>query len=89
MAKKIRLKGPGYSVDLLLDGFEKLRTLPAVEADLLERGQRIAEACGEGYEAELAPSARRARVTVFARSIPAQVREARENNLVRKLDAGR
>jgi hypothetical protein len=67
-------------------GFRKLRTLPKVQADLLRRGERIAQASGPGYRAEAAPSKNRARVTVFP-DTPQAVRDNAENNtLVRNLD---
>lgn len=78
-----------WDVKLNIPGFVELRTSQKVEDHLLKLGQRVADACGEGYKAEVAPSKRRARVTVFPDSNAARLREASQNNLVRNLDAAR
>lgn len=67
-------------------GFRKLRTLPAVRADLLRRGRRVAEASGPGYKAEEAPSKNRARVVVYPDTRAAIEDNAANNTLIRNLD---
>ena len=70
--------------------FRALRTSEAVQADLAERAKRIAEAAGEGFAVGDGESARnRARASVVAVSPAAREKNARENTLLRALDAGR
>jgi hypothetical protein len=70
--------------------FRDLRTSDAVQADLAERAQRIADAAGDGYEVGDGEVARnRARASVVAVTEQARADNARNNTLLRALDAGR
>jgi hypothetical protein len=70
--------------------FRELRTSEAVQADLAERAKRIADAAGEGFEVGDGEAARnRARASVVAVTAQAQAENARNNTLLRALDAGR
>lgn len=80
MSKKIKLSNKG---------FRALRTSPRVKQDLWERGKRIAEAAGDGFEASESPSKNRARVTVGTRTYKARRKQSKENALQRALNAGR
>lgn len=71
--------------------FRELRTLPAVVKDVEARAEKIAAACGDGFEVRSdLPSGRgRARAAVVTTSVPAMVRNARDHTLLGNLDAGR
>lgn len=70
--------------------FRELRTHEAVQRDIAERAQRVAEAAGEGFEARTTENPRnRARAAVVAVTARAEVIAARDNVLIRALDAGR
>ena len=72
-----------------LAAFRELRTDPAVEADILRRAQAVADACGEGFEAELmAESKTRARAIVKPVTFKAMRQNSTENTILRSLDAG-
>lgn len=80
MSKKLKLNNAG---------FRALRLEPGVKQDLWNRGKRIAEAAGDGFEAHESPSKNRARVTVGTRSHKARRKQAKENVLQRALTSGR
>lgn len=71
--------------------FRELRTQPAVVADIEARAERIAAACGDGFEvrSEVAGGRGRARSVVLATTLRAMVRNARDHTMLRNLDAGR
>lgn len=72
-----------------LAAFRELRTDPAVEADILRRAQAVADACGEGFEAELmAQSKTRARAIVKPVTHAAIRQNSTENTILRNLNAG-
>lgn len=76
-------------------GFAELRNSPEVMGDLDRRALRIARAAGEGFEARLSQRgssfarAPRARASVGTTDIRSRRRNARDNILMRALDAGR
>jgi hypothetical protein len=70
-------------------GVRDLLRSPGVERDLRERANRIAQAAGEGYEADSAIGSKRARATVWTATPEAMLIEATEHRLLRALDAGR
>ncbi len=73
-----------------VSAFEALRKDPAVEADVHRRARAVADAAGEGFEAfPSIPARRRARAAVVPVTVEAQIRNARDNTLLRSLDAGR
>lgn len=72
-----------------LTGFEALRRSPGVAADLRRRADAIAEACGDGFVAESGQGRTRARAEVIAASGRARRVNARDNTILRNLDAGR
>jgi hypothetical protein len=76
-------------VNLNSAGVRDVLRSPGVERDLRERANRIAQAAGEGYEADSAIGAHRARATVWTGTPEAMVLEATEHRLLRALDAGR
>lgn len=80
MAAKIRWNLPA---------FRKLRTDPAVQADILRRAEKIAEAAGDGFKAVQSPARNRARAAVVAVTPEAVARNARDQSLLKALDAGR
>lgn len=70
--------------------FNQIRTLPAVQADVNARAERIAAACGDGFEAfPTQGPRRRARAAVVAVTAEAKARNARDNTILRNLDSGR
>lgn len=70
-------------------GIRALLRSPAVAQDLLRRAQRIAAAAGPGYEASVNVGPNRARASVITAS-PAAIRDnAKNQTLLRSLDAGR
>ena len=72
-----------------LDGFAELRTAPGVRADLRKRAERIADACGEGFEVlERQVPRKRARRLIAPVTYEAAVRNAKSNVLINNLDAG-
>ena len=72
-----------------LAGFRELRTSAPVEADILRRAQAVADACGEGFEAELmAESKTRARAIVKPVTYAAMRQNSTENTILRNLNAG-
>ena len=72
-----------------LAAFRELRTDPGVEADILRRAQAVADACGDGFEAELmAESKTRARAIVKPVTHAAIRQNNAENTILRNLNAG-
>lgn len=69
--------------------FRELRTQPKVQADIVERAERIAEACGAGFEVRASEPRNRARAVVLTVEPAAMVRNARDHTLLSNLDAGR
>lgn len=70
--------------------FNQLRTSAAAQADVAARAERIAAACGEGYEAAITENPRRrARAAVIAITPEAKADNARNQTLIRNLEAGR
>lgn len=76
-------------IELNHDGVAKLLKSAGVQADLKRRGDAIAEAAGEGMEADAAIGATRARATVRTATPAAMEREATDRALTRAIDAGR
>ena len=76
-------------IDFNMQGFEDLRRDPAVQADIDARAARIAGQAGEGYEAGSFQGRRRYRGSVITAGFKAQLDNARNNTLLRSLDAGR
>lgn len=72
-----------------LKAFREVRTSPEMTADVARRVNAIAAAAGEGYEAETETLPTRARGAVYTRSAEAIYDNAKNNTLVRSLDAGR
>ncbi|CAM3953253.1 hypothetical protein NONI108955_01225 [Nocardia ninae] len=75
------------------NGQYNLRRAPGVVRDGEARGRRVKAAAGEGFEMTSRQGARhpqgRWRVTIFARTIKAARRNAKDNTLVKALNAGR
>ena len=76
-------------IKLNLKGFEQLRRSPGVKADLRRRADAIAEACGDGFVAASGEGRTRSRAAVIAAHTRARHVNARDNTLIRNLDAGR
>ena len=73
-----------------IDAFRQIRLEPKVAADVHDRAERIASAAGDGYEAFPTQSPRnRARAAVVTTSMKAIRDNARNQTLLRNLDAGR
>lgn len=72
-------------------GFREARTSPKVLAELVKRAERIAAASGEGFEVDsgVTGGRGRARASVRTATRAAVVKNARDNTLLRNLDAGR
>lgn len=68
---------------------EELRRLPKVKADLKRRADNIAAACGDGYVANSGEGKTRSRASVVTATGKAMRDNAKNNTLVRNLDAGR
>lgn len=70
--------------------FREIRLLPAVDADVQDRADRIADAAGAGYEARRTDNPRnRARAAVVTTNRRAMLDNARHQTLLRSLDSGR
>lgn len=74
--------------------FEQLRKDPRVVADLKARADRIAAACnahveGDGYEGSVQEGRNRAHGSVITTDFESMADNARNQRLVRNLDAGR
>jgi cytochrome c556 len=62
---------------------------PEVKRDLERRAKRIADAAGEGFEADSETGTNRARATVWTDTFEAMRAEATDRALTRSIDAGR
>lgn len=83
MASKVRLKFNNPA-------FAQLRTEPGVRADIKARAESVAEAAGEGVEVLPIQEPRsRARALVGPVTGEAARRVAKDNTLIRALEAGR
>jgi hypothetical protein len=73
------------------DGFNEVRTAPAIVDDLLARGHRIASAAGgePDFVVHESSNATRARVVVVTATAKGMEAEAHDRKLTRALDAGR
>lgn len=71
--------------------FRELRTQPAVVKDVEARAERIAAACGDGFEvrSEISGGRGRARSVVLTTEPAAMIRNARDHTLLGNLDRGR
>ena len=70
--------------------YDAARKSPAVQRELVRRAVRIANACGEGYAADLDASGRvSARSSVYTQTYRARRDNAANNTILRNLDAGR
>lgn len=76
-------------VKLHKKGFTALRKDPALVADLEARAKAIASAAGDGYEPSSRSGKTRHRVSVITESYEAADDQAKNNTLLRALDAGR
>lgn len=73
-----------------VNGFRALRTDPKVVAEIRRRAQRVADAAGEGVEVLPAETPRnRARAVVGPVTGDAARRVAKDNTLLRALEAGK
>lgn len=80
MAVKIRWSVPD---------FEDVRRSEDVERAISASAERIAAACGEGYDANTGDGRSRSRASVVTTN-PGAIRDnARNNTLLRNIDAGR
>lgn len=71
-------------------GFDALRKSAEMDAALAAVAARIAAAAGDGFEADpVTDGAHRGRTRVYTATYAARVRNARENTLLKALDAGR
>lgn len=68
--------------------FRALRNDPAVVNDLYARAQRIAAACGPGYEASAQTGRNRARASVITATKESRRDNAKHNTLVKNMGAG-
>lgn len=70
-------------------GFRELRLEPGVIDDLGERADRIAAAAGAGYEPSTFEGRNRGRASVITADFDARRDNAKNQTLLRSLDAGR
>ena len=70
-------------------GFKALRNERGVMSDLIERGQAIVSASGSGFKIVPVSGKNRARVSVLTDTPEAKIDNAKNNTLIRNLDAGR
>lgn len=72
------------------EGFNEVRTDPAVAADIAARAEAIAAAAGDGFEVLTSPGWKtRARAVVITATDEARLAQAEDHTLERSLDAGR
>lgn len=76
-------------IEWRLKGFEEIRRLPAVKANLKSRADRIAAASGEGYVAESGEGKSRSRASVITGNIRAMNDNRKNNTILRNVDAGK
>ena len=73
-----------------IDAFRQIRLEPKVAADVHDRAERVAAAAGGGYEAFPTANPRnRARAAVVTTSRRAMLDNARNQTLLRSLQAGK
>lgn len=72
-----------------MKGFRELRKSREVMSDLIKRGQRIEASAGAGYTAAPFTGRTRGRVSVMTEDQAAREDNARNNTLIRALDAGK
>lgn len=70
-------------------GFRELRLAPGVIENLGERADRIAAAAGPGYEPSTFEGRNRGRASVITADFGARRDNAKNQTLLRSLDAGR
>ena len=80
---------PNVRVRLTRNGPRQVRRSQGVQADLLERAQKVAAAAGPGMEANGGVGPNRARASVVTTTVEAMLAEARSRALTRAIDAGR
>lgn len=72
------------------NAFREIRLLPKVAADVHDRAERVASAAGDGFEAFPTANPRnRARAAVVTTTPRAMRRNARDQTLLRSLQAGK
>lgn len=69
--------------------FQAIRRLPGVAAEINRRAEAIADAAGDGYEWSAYDGLTRSRAGVVTASFKAIRDNAKNNTLVKSLDAGR
>lgn len=69
--------------------FREIRTSAPVRAMVQDSVDAIAEACGEGYEAEVSEGRSRVRGSVVTADFAAMTDNARNNTLLKNIEAGR
>lgn len=72
-----------------MTAFRELRTSPEVTALIQEKVEAVAQACGDGYEATVTQSPRRARGKVSTVTPQAMASNAKNNTLLNNLNAAR
>lgn len=76
-------------LELNHSAIEDLLKSKAVQDDLKDRAERIAQAAGPGHRVEVEVGHRRARAAVITESFGAMYREATDRSLTAAVDAGR
>lgn len=80
-------------VEIHDDAARALLKSAEIQADLEERGKRIAEAATQGrydkYDVDVKQTSTRARVTITTATDVARVEEAKNRSLTKALDSGR
>lgn len=71
------------------DGFNEVRTDPAVQAEVNRRAEAIAAAAGEGFEVRAGVTKSRARAVIITATPEAMLAQATDHRLERSIDAGR
>ncbi len=79
----------GVTIKWNVPAFEEIRRDPSVKSDLAIRADRIAEAAGDGYESSSTEGATRSRASVVTTTYAAIRDNAKNNTLIRAVDAGR
>lgn len=72
-----------------MKAFRQLRQERGIVSDLVHRGRAVADAAGAGVEATVRTGRTRGRVSVAAVTDEAKRKNAKENTILRALDAGR
>ena len=71
-----------------IKAFEEIRRLHAVAAEVDSRAARIADACGDGYESSPYEGKSRHRASVITTNYKAARDNAKNNTLLRNINAG-